>query len=76
MNELLDFVIERHVGIGSWNEASTVSATVHVHGSLRDFDGQPSRLGVASVAADVRRQRVTASHDAAHLGGRPRPATT
>ena len=48
MNDLLDFVIERHGGIDRWNETSTVSATVHVHGGFWAFKGQPGRLGLES----------------------------
>jgi hypothetical protein len=43
MNDLLDFVIERHGGIDRWHEASTVSATVRVHGGFWAFKGQPDR---------------------------------
>jgi hypothetical protein len=59
MNDLLDFVIKRRGGIDRWYEASTVSATVHVHGGFWAFKGQPDRLGVESVTADIHRQRIT-----------------
>jgi hypothetical protein len=59
VNNLLDFVIERHGGIDRWYEASTVSATVHVYGGFWAFKGQPDRLGVESVMADIHRQRIT-----------------
>jgi hypothetical protein len=58
-NDLLDFVIESHGGIDRWHEASTVSASVHVHGGFWAFKGQPDRLGVESVTADIHRQRIT-----------------
>jgi len=45
VNDLLDFVIERHGGIDRWYEASTVSTTVHVHearfGSTREQNRLP-----------------------------------
>ena len=59
MNDLLDFIIERHGGIDRWREASTLSATVHVYGRFWAFKGQPDRLGVESVTADIPRQRIT-----------------
>lgn len=59
VNNLLDFIIERHGGIDRWYEASTVSATVHVHGGFWAFKGQPDRLGVELVTADIHRQRIT-----------------
>ena len=59
MNDLLDFVIERQGGIDRWYEASTVSATVHVHDGFWAFKGQPDRLGVEPVTADIHRQRIT-----------------
>jgi len=59
VNDLLDFVIEHHGGIDRWYEASTVSATVHVHGGFWTFKGQPDRLGAQSVTADIHRQRIT-----------------
>jgi hypothetical protein len=59
VNNLLDFVIEHHGGIDRWYEASTVSATVHVHGGFWGFKGQPDRLGVELVTADIHRQRIT-----------------
>ena len=58
MNDLLDFVIKQHGGIDRWREASTVSATVHVYGVFWASKGQPDRLGVESVTADIHRQRV------------------
>jgi hypothetical protein len=58
VNELLNFVIERHGGINRWYEASTVSATMHVHGGFWAFKGQPDRLGVESVTADIHQQRI------------------
>ncbi len=59
MNDLLDFVIERHGGIDRWREPSTISATVHVHGGSWAFKGQADRLGVESVTADIHQQRIT-----------------
>src|SRR5499433_80001 len=58
MNDLLDFIIERHGGIDRWREASTLSATVHVYGRFWAFKGQPDRLGVESVTADIHLQRI------------------
>jgi hypothetical protein len=59
MNELLSWVIDAHGGADRWREASTISATVHVHGAFWALKGQPDRLGVESVTADIHRQRIT-----------------
>ncbi|MEU1600304.1 hypothetical protein ABZ468_48040 [Streptomyces sp. NPDC005708] len=58
MSDLLDFVIDRHGGIDRWRDASTISATVHVHGAFWPFKGQPDRLGTETVAAAIHRQHI------------------
>jgi hypothetical protein len=59
MNDLLNFVIERHGGIERWQQASTLTAAVNCHGVFWAFKGQPRRLGVESVTAAIHRQRIT-----------------
>jgi hypothetical protein len=59
VDHLIDFVVERHGGIDDWYEASTVSATVRVHGGFWAFKGQSDRLGLESVTANIHLQRIT-----------------
>ncbi|MFD8339302.1 hypothetical protein ACFV42_42795 [Streptomyces solisilvae] len=59
MNDLLDFVIDRHGGIGRWRDASTVSAIVHFHGSFWALKGHPDRLSTETVTAAINRQYIS-----------------
>lgn len=58
MNDLVEFVIEKHGGLELWEEAVRVSATVHVHGGFWAFKGQPDLLGMEKVTVDLRRPHI------------------
>ncbi|GHD42399.1 hypothetical protein [Streptomyces galbus] len=61
MSDLINFVIEKHGGLKLWEEASRVSATVHVRGGFWAYKGQPDLLGVEEVTADLRRRHIEMS---------------
>ena len=59
MSDLIDFIIDRHGDLWRWQQATSVSAQVHVYGGFWGFKGQPDLLGHESVTADVHRQRIS-----------------
>jgi hypothetical protein len=59
MSDLIDFVVDRHGGLGRWERATAVEAEVDVRGAFWAFKGQPDLLGRGPVRADVHRQRIT-----------------
>ncbi|WP_326836862.1 hypothetical protein VSH64_18510 [Amycolatopsis rhabdoformis] len=59
VNDLIDFVIDRHGGLDRWRAATNISATVRIYGAFWPFKGQPDRLGVEAVTADLRGQRIS-----------------
>ncbi|MFD9586159.1 hypothetical protein ACFWBM_15850 [Streptomyces sp. NPDC059980] len=59
MTDLVDFVIAQHGGARLWENAQTATAAVNVHGAFWPYKGQPNLLGVESVTADLRQQRIT-----------------
>lgn len=61
MTDLVDFVITKHGGTERWNDATSVTAQVHVHGAFWPYKGQPDLLGVETVTADLTRQRISMS---------------
>lgn len=61
MTDLLEFAIEKRGGIKQWQEATRISATVHVHGGFWAFKGQPDLLGVEYVTADLHRPHIDMS---------------
>lgn len=61
MTNLVDFVVTKHGGAELWNGAETISATVDVYGVFWPYKGQPDLLGLMTVTADLRRQRISMS---------------
>ena len=53
MSDLPHFVSDRHGGTDRCQQASAVSAAVHMDWGFWAFKGQPGRLGRKSVAADT-----------------------
>lgn len=58
MSDLIEFVLDAHGGERRWQQATSVSAQVHVRGPFWASKGQPDLLGRESVVADVHRQRI------------------
>lgn len=61
IQHLVDFVIEEHGGAARWDGATSASPSVHVHSVFWPHEGQPDRLGVETVTADLTRQRIAMS---------------
>jgi hypothetical protein len=59
VSDLIDFVIDKHGDLRRWQQATSISAEVHVYGGFWGFKGQPNVLGAESVIADVHRQRIS-----------------
>jgi hypothetical protein len=59
VSDLIDFVIDKHGDLRRWQQATSISAEVHVYGGFWGFKGQPNALGEESVIADVHRQRIS-----------------
>jgi hypothetical protein len=59
MSDLVEFILAQHGGAQCWENASTVAATVHVYGVFWPYKGQPDLLGLETVTADLRRQRIS-----------------
>ncbi len=59
MTGLVDFVLAQHGGVQRWEGAEAISAKVHIYGVFWPFKGQRDLLGVETVTADLKRQRIS-----------------
>ena len=59
MSDLVDFILAKHGGAERWEGAETISAQVNVYGAFWPYKGQPDLLGIETVTADLRRQRIS-----------------
>lgn len=61
MSDLVEFILAKHGGAARWEGAETISAKVNVRGVFWPYKGQPDLLGIETVTADLRRQRISMS---------------
>jgi hypothetical protein len=57
VNDLLDFVVDRHGGLDRWQAATTLSATFHLSGPLWRLKARSDLIGPVHLVADIHRQR-------------------